>query len=162
VGGVRSEPKDSDDDVNLLLYIMIPLVAIAAFLFLVLIVCIVCHLCQRKTKAIGSDGVPVIFADELQSGNSVGDYRRRIRPVLADEVRPNGLPPPEYAVAVQHGSGYSTLRSTYKASIKSGGGGGSEGGKSSSSDGEKSATPTPLSSFRIQGGRTPTMRDTSN
>lgn len=108
---VRKKPKETDDG-NFLLYILIPMVGLAAGLLLLLVLCIVCHGCRQRKKTRDTKGIPVIFTEEMAADRPPSHSPR---PVLADEVTSPFMMPPTYSQSLP-GSRFSTMRSNYKPS----------------------------------------------
>lgn len=107
---VRRKPKETED-ANFLLYILIPMVVLAATLLLLLIFCIACHGYRKRKKQRETKGIPVIFTDELNAATRSTGHMSR--PVLADEVITPFQSPPTYNQSLP-GSRYSTMKSQSK------------------------------------------------
>ena len=129
---IQMDPVPNEENVTTLLYIMIPMVAVAAFLLIVLLTCVCCYVfgdsrrpgfmrsqnveakelppnSEKNSKKSGSGNcVPIIFAEELKNPTSV----HPAKPVLADQVCPR-TPPPTYTHSVN------LTDSTINASLRS-------------------------------------------
>lgn len=129
---IQMDPVPNEENVTTLLYIMIPMVTVAAFLLIVLLTCVCCYVfgdsrrpsfmrsqnveakeltpnAEKNSKKSGSGNcVPIIFADELKNPTSV----HPAKPVLADQVCPR-TPPPTYTHSVN------LTDSTLSASLRS-------------------------------------------
>ena len=116
----------------MLLYIIIPFIAIAILILIFVVICLVC--CRRRRKQQEETdkfdglhkGIPIIFADELDDRPDTPKSTLRSRR-SDDDDKPASIPPPEYPRS-KPGSQSSTLRSDYKEPLISDdeGNGGSE------------------------------------